>query len=199
MESIPNAHPQDQPFSSPPTTDSPPRLCHPAFLLFVTPWQRAAWHFCRPSGRHGAVVCPWSSLVTPELCSSPPRLGRKKGLVKGWLCLPPLRLSPGNTSGSSQSARTNVSSTAGIGQGEGREKTGGKWTGSYQGKRRNKEGLHYDLSASSFPSSTSLPDPPRVPQQGGRHSMNLTEREAFPAGETSVNEEEGNQLLTEDL
>lgn len=49
-------------------------------------------------------------------------LGREggQGLEKVWPCLPPPRSSPGNTSGSSRSARTNVSSTAG-GLGRGRE------------------------------------------------------------------------------
>lgn len=185
MESIPDVQPQDQPFSSPPTTDSPPRLCRPAFILFVTSWQRAAWHLCRSSGGHGAVTCPWSTLVMPELCSSPPWPGRKKGLAKGWPCLPPLRSSLGNTSGSSRSAQTNVSSTAGA-SGRGRE--GKKQEGNRQAVTRESVGtrrdaLHYDLSAFSSPSSTSLPDPPRDLQLGERHLMNLcvhTEREAPP-------------------
>lgn len=126
---------------------------------------------------------PWSCQSCAPL--PPCQEGRKKGLAKGWPCLPPLRSSLGNTSGSSRSAQTNVSSTAGA-SGRGRE--GKKQEGNRQAVTRESVGtrrdaLHYDLSAFSSPSSTSLPDPPRDLQLGERHSMNLcvhTQREAPP-------------------
>lgn len=88
-----------------------------------------------------------------------PQAGRKKGLVKGWPCLPPLRSSPGNTSGSSRSARTNVSSTAGA-PGRGRE--GKRQEGNGQAVTRESVGtrrdaLHYDLLVFSSPPPSQIP------------------------------------------
>lgn len=103
-----------QPFSPPPTTDSPHRPC----TLPSSSSSALAKSSLAPLPSFRRTWC--LSPVMPELCSSPPWPGKEKGLVKGWPCLPPLRSSPGNISGSSQSARTNVSSTAGA-SGRGRQ------------------------------------------------------------------------------
>jgi len=78
---------------------------------------RHLWHpseRCRFSPEHTGH--PRAALLAP--------LVRKGGLEKGWLCLPPPHSSPGNTSGSSRSARTNASSTAGGSGREGKRQEG---------------------------------------------------------------------------
>lgn len=142
-------------------------------ILSVTPQQTAACQLL--SEGHDADASPMCMLVTPRLCSSPPWPGRKGGLEKGWPCLPPPRSSPGNTSGSSRSARTNVSSTAG-GSGRGRE--GKKQEGNGQAVTRGSMGtgmdtLHCDFLAFSSPSSMSLPAPPCALYLGEGPRVNL--------------------------
>lgn len=103
--------------SQPPQDLSPcwPTFRHPSsssprgkeqFATSPLPFRRrGCCHFSQEHTDHAKAVL----LFPLATCAGS---GRTRGLEKGWPCLPPLRSSPGNTSGLSRSAQTNVSSTA---------------------------------------------------------------------------------------